>query len=99
MYCALASSVLRPRLFDLLRALAREAFWRQDSRKRPKAQNTTLQRAIDADVQDHRHAAHGVSAGSELFVVYSDGRDTVPKGFPQLLNRAFIVKMNRLSRF
>ena len=96
MYCALASSVLRPRLFDLLRALAREAFWRQDSRE---AQNPTLQRAIDADVQDHRHAARGVSAGSELFVVYSDGRNTVPKGFPRLLNRAFIVKINRLFRF
>ena len=38
-------------------------------------------------------------AGSELFVVYSDGRDTVPKGFPRLMNRAFIIKINRLFRF
>ena len=37
--------------------------------------------------------------GSELFVVYSDGRDTVPKGFPPLTNRAFVVKINRLFRF
>ena len=37
--------------------------------------------------------------GSELFVVYSDGRDTVPKGFPELMNRAFVVKINRLFRF
>ena len=37
--------------------------------------------------------------GSELFVVYSDGRDTLPRGFPELLNRAFIVKLNRLFRF
>jgi hypothetical protein len=37
--------------------------------------------------------------GSELFVVYSDGRDTEPAGFPQLVNRAFIVKINRLLRF
>jgi len=36
--------------------------------------------------------------GSELFVVYSDGRDTVPAGFPPLANRAFIIKMNRLFR-
>ena len=37
--------------------------------------------------------------GSELFVVYSDGRDTAPKGLPELMNRAFIVKINRLFRF
>ena len=37
--------------------------------------------------------------GSEIFVVYSDGRDTALKGFPTLVNRAFIVKVNRLLRF
>ena len=37
--------------------------------------------------------------GSELFVVYLDGRDTVPKGFPELMNRALIIKINRLFRF
>ena len=36
--------------------------------------------------------------GSELFVVYSDGRDTGSSGFPPLVNRAFIVKINRLFR-
>ena len=36
--------------------------------------------------------------GSELFVVYSDGRDTLPTGFPPIVNRAFIIKMNRLFR-
>ncbi len=35
---------------------------------------------------------------SELFVVYSDGRDTTPNGFPHLVNRAFIVKLNKLFR-
>ena len=35
---------------------------------------------------------------SELFVVYSDGRDTVPDGFPTLTNRAFIVKITKLFR-
>lgn len=37
--------------------------------------------------------------GSELFVVYSDGRDTGPRGYPELMNRAFVVKVNRLFRF
>ena len=38
--------------------------------------------------------------GSELFIVYDERRDTlVPTSFPQLENRAFIIKMNRLFRF
>jgi hypothetical protein len=38
--------------------------------------------------------------GSELFVVYNEGRDTLtPRGFPELENRSFIVKVNRLFRF
>ena len=38
--------------------------------------------------------------GSELFVVYNEQRDTlVPTRLPQLENRAFIVKINRLLRF
>ena len=37
--------------------------------------------------------------GSEMFVVYSDGRDTAQTGFPRAFNRAFIVKINRLFRF
>jgi hypothetical protein len=37
--------------------------------------------------------------GSELFVVYTDERDTVLSGFPELRNRAFVVKVNRLLRF
>jgi hypothetical protein len=36
--------------------------------------------------------------GSELFVVYSDGRDTSLAGFPKLTNRAFIVKVTKLFR-
>jgi hypothetical protein len=36
--------------------------------------------------------------GSELFVVYSDGRDTAPTGFPAVINRAFIVKITKLFR-
>ncbi|MFN7913964.1 MAG: DUF5916 domain-containing protein [Vicinamibacterales bacterium] len=37
--------------------------------------------------------------GSELFVVYTDERDTTTLGFPGLRNRAFVVKVNRLLRF
>jgi hypothetical protein len=37
--------------------------------------------------------------GSELFVVYSDGRDTAVTGFPGVQNRTFAVKATRLLRF
>jgi hypothetical protein len=37
--------------------------------------------------------------GSELFVVLNEERDTLARGFPDLRNRAFIVKVNRLLRF
>jgi hypothetical protein len=37
--------------------------------------------------------------GSELFVVYSDGRDTATRGFPLLQNRSIAVKATRLLRF
>ena len=37
--------------------------------------------------------------GSELFVVYTDERDTAYRGYPGLKNRAFVVKINRLLRF
>ena len=37
--------------------------------------------------------------GSELFVVYNEERDTLTPGYPNTMNRAFIVKVNRLFRF
>jgi len=37
--------------------------------------------------------------GSEVFVVYTDERDTTGQGYPGLKNRAFVVKVNRLFRF
>jgi hypothetical protein len=39
------------------------------------------------------------AGGSELFVVYSDGRDTYGRGFPGLVNRTVAVKATRLFRF
>jgi hypothetical protein len=37
--------------------------------------------------------------GSELFVVYSDGRTTRTRGFPIVENRSFVVKATRLFRW
>jgi hypothetical protein len=37
--------------------------------------------------------------GSQLFIVYNDQRDTLAPAFPDLQNRAFIIKINRLLRF
>ncbi|MFA5908247.1 MAG: DUF5916 domain-containing protein [Vicinamibacterales bacterium] len=37
--------------------------------------------------------------GSEIFVVYTDERDTTTAGYPGLRNKAFVVKVNRLFRF
>lgn len=37
--------------------------------------------------------------GSELFFVYSDGRNTVGPGFPLLDNRSLVVKLTKLFRF
>ena len=37
--------------------------------------------------------------GSELFVVYSDGRTTTGPGFPALDNRSIVVKATKLVRF
>ncbi len=38
--------------------------------------------------------------GSELFLVYTDERDTTTTGFyPGLRNRAFVVKVTRLFQF
>jgi len=37
--------------------------------------------------------------GSEMFVVYNDQRNTRVSGFPDMMNRAVIVKVNRFLRF
>jgi hypothetical protein len=38
-------------------------------------------------------------SGSDLYLVYSEGRDIAVPGFPDMLNRAFAVKLTRLFRF
>ena len=37
--------------------------------------------------------------GSELFIVYNEQRDTLAPTFPELENRTFVIKINRLFRF
>jgi hypothetical protein len=37
--------------------------------------------------------------GSELFIVYSDGRTTLARGIPDLQNRSFVAKVTRLFQF
>jgi hypothetical protein len=37
--------------------------------------------------------------GSELFVVYSDGRTTLGSGFPDIQSRSFVIKITRLFRW
>ena len=37
--------------------------------------------------------------GSEFFAVYTDERTTLGGGYPELQNRAFVLKINRLLRF
>ena len=39
------------------------------------------------------------TGGSQLFVAYSDGRDTSLSGVPQVLNRSLGIKLTRLVRF
>jgi hypothetical protein len=34
--------------------------------------------------------------GSELFVVYNDGRNTLARGIPDIQNRSFVIKVTRL---
>jgi hypothetical protein len=37
--------------------------------------------------------------GSEMFVVYSDGRTTLRRGIPDRQNRSIVVKVTRLFQF
>ena len=37
--------------------------------------------------------------GSELFIVYSEGRDTFETRIPELSNKSVVIKINRLFRF
>ena len=66
-------------------------------------------RMMLAALTQYNAASHFVSSsvrlrweyrpGSELFVVYSDGRDTLTRGVPDMVNRSFAIKATRLIRY
>lgn len=58
----------------------------------------TPQRSVEPSVSILRLRRENQPA-SELFVAYTDQRDTTMRGVPILESRAFIVKVNRLFRF
>jgi hypothetical protein len=70
---------------------------------------TPTARMFTSAFLQYNSSIHAVSAnvrlrweyrpGSELFVVYNEERDTLATRFPEIANRAFVVKINRLLRF
>lgn len=76
---------------------------------RTRATYTLSPRSFVGALVQYASATHTVSAnvrfrweyqpGSDLFVVYSEGRDTDPRGLPGLQNRGIVVKFTRLFRF
>ena len=70
---------------------------------------TTTPRMFTSALLQYNSSSHALSAnvrlrweyrpGSELFVVFNEERDTRARRFPDIANRAFIVKVNRLLRF
>ena len=53
----------------------------------------------DKDMQANVRLRWEYQPGSELFVVYTEQRDAHAIRFPELANRTFVVKINRLFRF
>ena len=70
---------------------------------------TPTPRTLVSSLFQYNASDHGLSSsvrlrweytgGSELFVVYSDGRNTSMAGEQQLLNRSVALKVTRLLRF
>ncbi len=70
---------------------------------------TVTPRMFVSGLLQYNSSAHSLSTnvrlrweyqpGSELFVVYNEQRDTLTPRFPELDNRALIIKVNRLFRF
>jgi hypothetical protein len=70
---------------------------------------TPTPRMLISSLVQYNAASHALSSSvrlnweyqpsSQFFVVYSDGRDTLGRGMPDLLNRSFAVKITRLLRF
>ena len=70
---------------------------------------TPSPRSLVSSLIQYNHSDHTLGSsvrlrweyipGSELFVVYSDGRNTAVTGIPELINRTFAIKLTRLLRF
>ena len=45
------------------------------------------------------YGAREYEPGSDLFIVYTEARNTRVGGFPELVNRGFAIKLTRLIRF
>ena len=70
---------------------------------------TPTARMMLSGLMQYNAATHSLSSsarlrweyrpGSELFAVYSDGRDTLVAGIPAVLNRSLAVKITRLLRY
>ena len=70
---------------------------------------TPTPRMLISSLVQYNGASHALSTSvrlnweyqpsSQFFVVYSDGRDTLGGGMPDLLNRSFAIKITRLLRF
>ena len=60
-----------------------------------------IEQGIDSDAiaVPQQAIQRNSGGGSEVFVVYSDGRNTIGAGFPELDNRSFVVKLTKLFRF
>jgi len=67
----------------------------------PRAYLSTLVQysSLDGALDTNLRLRWEYSPGSELFVVYSDGRDTSLGTFPTVRNQSFVVKLTRLVRF
>ena len=48
---------------------------------------------------DQRPLPLGIPAGSELFIVYGDGRTTLSRGVPDLQDHTFALKVTPLFDF
>ena len=70
---------------------------------------TPTPRMVLSGLMQYNAATHSLSSsarlrweyrpGSELFVVYSDGRNTLTSGVPDMVNRSFAIKLTRLIRY
>lgn len=87
--------------------VVRKLFWTASGTHVADSSGRFETRELDGEFRAELHSADRFvagytsvhEAGSELFIVWNEQRDTAVRRFPDLANRAFIVKMTRLIRF